>query len=196
MPMAIVWPCTITAHDYAAAGREVEVPRPSCPSCRARMTFHGFYRRPLRVGEEILRLVVRRARCRVCRTTHALLPDFVCLFRLDQIETIGEVIGKMAAKGRALLAGVPETTARDWCRRFRARAALLTSGFLAVAVAFGDLVGRPPAEAIDTVLFAIASAVSAARRRFGVLGSDWRIANRIVGGQLLSTNTNPPWIAA
>jgi hypothetical protein len=195
--MAIVWPCTMTAHDYAAAGRDVEVPRPDCPTCSAAMSFWGSYRRPLRLGEEI-RLVVRRARCRPCRLSHALLPDFVAPARLDALEVIGAGIEKMAAGATTMAAAVssrvPYTTARGWRRRFAARAELLAAGFLAATVALGDLVPRLPAGGpVARALCAIGAASSAARRRLCVGGSDWRLANCIVGGHLLSTNTDPPW---
>ena len=52
--MAIVLPCTMTVHAYAAARRDVEVPRPDCPTCSAPMSFWGYYSRPVRVGEELL----------------------------------------------------------------------------------------------------------------------------------------------
>ncbi|MGH2930647.1 MAG: DUF6431 domain-containing protein [Solirubrobacteraceae bacterium] len=130
----------MTAREYAAAGRELDVPRPDCPGCRAQMIFHGSYARPLRLGEEIVRLVVRRARCRSCRVTHALTPDFVALQRLDGIEAIGGAIEQMAggvvAAAIAKATAVPYTTVRDWRRRFADRAELLTKGFLAASVAF------------------------------------------------------------
>jgi hypothetical protein len=40
------------------------------------------------------------------------------------------------------------------------------------------------------------AAVAAAGRRFEAAGAVWRVANRIIGGQLLTTNTDPPWAAA
>jgi hypothetical protein len=176
--MAIVWPCTMSAHDYAAAGRGIEVPRPSCQRCQLEMSFHGFYERPLRIGASELRLCIRRARCRACRSSHALLPDFVARARLDVVDVIGTAIEQVAAgastaKATAGSGGVPQTTVRSWRRRFAERA-----GVLALAVA------------------AMGAAVSAARRRLSASGSDWRIANRIVGGELLAANTNPPWLLA
>jgi len=56
------------------------------------MLFSGFYTRPLRLVEEELRPFVRRARCRCCRVTHALLPGVVTELRLDRIEVIGATI--------------------------------------------------------------------------------------------------------
>jgi hypothetical protein len=197
--MAIVWPCTMTPHDYSAAGRDIEVPRPDCPRCSLAMSFWGFYSRPLRIGEEI-RLLMRRARCRHCRTSHALLPDFVVLGRLDGIEVIGAGIEEMAdgatTMATAERTGVPYTTARDWRRRFASRARLLAVGFLAAAVALGDPAPRLPGGAVEIALCAVEAVARAARRRLGAAGDDWRIANRIVGGHLLSTNSDPPWIAS
>lgn len=188
----------MTMHDYAAAGRELEVPRPDCPACTAAMSFWGWYFRPLRAVEE-LRLLVRRARCSACRETHALLPDFVAPGRLDGVEVIGAGIEQMAAGATTMATaaerGVPYTTVRGWRRRFASRAPLLAAGFLAATVAWGDLVPRLPEGAVARALCAIGAAVAAARRRFGTTGGRWRLANRVVGGHLLTTNTDPPWIA-
>jgi hypothetical protein len=195
--MAIVLPCSMTPSEFAAAGREVEMPRPHCPNCSARMSFWGFYSRPLRIGDEI-RLLVHRARCSSCRRTHALIPDFVVPGRLDGIEVIGPGIEQMANEATTLAvaqrAGVPYTTARGWRRRFVSRAELLASGFLAATVALGDLVPRLPAGVVEIALCAIKAVGSASRRRLGAVGDNERIANLVVGGHLLSTNTNPPWI--
>lgn len=197
--MAIVLPCSMTVHAYAAAGRKLEVPRPDCPSCSATMSFWGYYERPVRVGEEI-RVLVRRARCANCAVSHALVPDFALPGRLDGVEVIGAAIEEMAAgagaRQAALRASVPHTTVRGWRRRFVARAVMLATGLLAATVALGDLVPRVSAGAMASALGAMRSAVSAARRRFGASGSDWRIAVRVVGGHLLSTNTNPPFLAS
>ncbi|HZK74455.1 MAG TPA: DUF6431 domain-containing protein [Clostridia bacterium] len=189
----------MTVHAYAAARRDVEVPRPDCPTCSAPMSFWGYYSRPVRVGEE-LRVLVRRARCAECAVSHALLPDFAVPGRLDGVEVIGAAIEEMAtgagARAAARRAGVPHTTARGWRRRFLARAVILATGFLAATVALGDLVPRSEAGAIPSALSAMRSAVAAARRRLTANGSDWRIALCIVGGHLLSTNTNPPFLAS
>ena len=197
--MAIVWPCTMTPHDYAAAGREVEVPRPDCPSCSTAMSFWGFYSRPLRIGVYI-RLFIRRARCRHCRASHALVPDFVLPGRLDAIEVIGAGIEEMAAgattRAAAVRADVPYTTVRGWRRRFAFRAGLLATGFLAATVALGDPAPRLPAGLVEIALCAIGAVARAVRRRFMAAGDDWRIANLVVGGHLLSTNSDPPWISA
>ena len=75
--MSIVWPCPLMVEAYARLGRAAAVPRPGCPSCAAPMIFWGGYWRITRSGGRCRRVFVRRARCRPCRATHALLPAFV-----------------------------------------------------------------------------------------------------------------------
>ena len=195
--MAIVWPCPLSVEAYAAADRSIKVPRPLCPSCSGAMSFWGFYRRYLRVGV-VVRLLVRRARCARCRCSHAVLPDFVAKGRLDGIEVIGRAIEELAAgtgaRTSAAQAGRPHTTVRDWRHRVTARTGLLVAGFLAATVALGDPAPRQLSSGPDGLVVAVDAAVGAARRR-GARGRRWLIANRIVGGQLLSTNTDPPWAA-
>jgi hypothetical protein len=166
------------------------------------MIFHGYYERPLRAGPADLVLSIRRARCKPCGgPTHALLPDFVAWARLDEFELICAAIEQMAAGAstasvQASSEGVPYTTVRSWRRRFAERAGMLARGFLAAAVALGDLVGRLPAGGEVTVaIVAMRAAAAAARRRLSAPGGHWRIANRIVGGQLLASNSNLPWSA-
>jgi hypothetical protein len=196
--MAIVLPCSMTAHAYAAAGREVEVQRPGCPTCSKPMSFWGSYSRPLRLGIE-LRLVIRRARCSRCAISHALIPEFVAIGRLDGVEVIGGALEEMAGgtvtSTTALRAGIPLTTVRGWRRRFAARADLLARGMLAAAVGLGDLLPRLP-EGVVRIALAAIEAVAAALCRRGVSGGRWSLANRVVGGHLLTTNANPPWMAA
>ncbi len=88
-PVAMVWPCPLSVDAYAAAGREVEFPRPDCPSCTGLLVFWSGYRRYGRCQ----RIFVPRLRCRV---THALLPAFVLAWRLDASEAIGTVIAEVA----------------------------------------------------------------------------------------------------
>jgi hypothetical protein len=192
--MAIVWPCQLSVETYAAAGKSIDVPRPDCPGCSGQMSFWGSYKRDVRAGD-FVRILVRRVRCRACRCTHALLPDFLSHGRLDPVEVIGRAITEMVegagARTAAKSAGVPHSTARHWRRRFKTRAAMLAAGFSAVVVALGDLVPRLAACPARAALAAISAAVAAARRRLSALGSHFRIANRIVGGHLVSASTDP-----
>ena len=124
--MAIVWPCTLSVDAYAAAERNVEVPRAECPSCRGPMVFWSGYLRFVRHEGRAHRIWVPRGRCRPCSATHALLPAFVVLHRLDSIETIGDVLESSTSGGGVRPAaerlGVPHTTARGWVRSFGRRA--------------------------------------------------------------------------
>jgi hypothetical protein len=99
------------------------------------------------------------------------------------------------ARPSALGAGLPHTTVRDWRRRVTERSAVLIVGFLSAAVALGDSVPRNLSSGVGGLVVAVDAAVGAARRRRGARGRRWLIANRIVGGQLLTTNTDPPWAA-
>jgi hypothetical protein len=162
------------------------------------MGFWGFYERDLRIGG-IVRLTIRRVRCRRCACSHALLPDFAAQGRLDSIEVIGAAIEAMAegtgARKAATVADVPHTTARSWRRRIEERAEMLTTGFCAAAVALGGFAARLPSGALAALSVAITAAAEVAVRRLGASGPLWRTANRIIGGQLLTTNTDPPFLA-
>jgi transposase-like protein len=198
--MAIVWHANMTAHEYAAAGNDLEVPRPNCPECVEAMVFWGSYFRPVRIGSIELQLRVRRAICKSCRSSHALLPDLVAVARFDAIEAIGRATVQMAngttAGEIARRTSVPYSTVRDWRRRFAARAKSLSAGLLAATVALGDLVPRLPAGEVNAALKAVSAVAAAARRRFRITGSDWTLANLVAGGHLFSAKTDPPWIAA
>ncbi len=195
--MAIVWHTSMTAHEYAAAGKDLEVPRPDCPECVGAMVFWGSYDRPVRVGSDEVRLHIRRAMCKRCRSSHALLPDLVAPGRLDAIEVIGLATQEMAsgvtAGELARRTSLPYTTIRDWRRRLASRARLVTAQLLAATVALGDLVPRVPGDGLSAVVCAAGAVAAAFRRRFKVAGGDWCLANLVVGGHLLSTNTDPPW---
>ncbi len=90
--MSIVWPCSLSVDAYVAGGRDLEFPRPDCPSCSCPMTFWSGYRRPVREAGLCHKIFVPRLRCRGCAVTHALLPCFVLAGRLDVAETIGTVL--------------------------------------------------------------------------------------------------------
>jgi len=72
-PVAIVWPCFLSVDEFRAAGDEVVVPRPDCPSCSTPMMFWSRYSRSVREGGRCHRVRLRRARCGSCRQSHALV---------------------------------------------------------------------------------------------------------------------------
>ena len=161
--MAIVWPCPLPAGAYVAAGRQVEFPRPDCPSCAGPLVFWSGYRRFVRVAGRCRKIFVPRVRCGRCRVSHALLPAFVLVWRLDAAEVVGAVIGEVAGgaggvRPAAARAGVPYTTARGWVRRFRIRARDLGVAFAALAAEPGGEVIRPAAVAGRFAVTAIGAA--------------------------------------
>jgi transposase-like protein len=165
--MAIVWSCALSVEAYAATGKGVEVPRPTCPACQAPMVFWYGYFRPVRRGAT-LRVFLRRARCRACRVSHALLPSFLLAKRLDSVEVIGPTIEAVATgagtRRSAREAGVAHETARSWWRRHRTRA-LAAAGLMSL---LGTACDTPPAA---TVLWLLAPRGEPRRWRTGVLRS-------------------------
>ncbi len=198
--MAIVWPCPLPVDAYVAAGREVEVPRPVCPSCAGPLVFWSGYWRHVRAAGRCRKIFVPRLRCGPCRVSHALLPAFTLAWRLDVAETVGAVIAQVAGSGcgvrpAAARAGVPYTTARGWVRRFRARGLELGAGFAALAVELGGEAIRPAAEPGRFALDAVGAAFAAAAGLPGWLGlGGWRFASSASGGRLIAANTISPFL--
>src|SRR6266567_5586398 len=62
-PVAIVWPCPLAVDAYVAAGRDVEFPRPDCPSCAGPLVFWSGYRRHVRAAGRCQKMFVPRLRC-------------------------------------------------------------------------------------------------------------------------------------
>ena len=164
------------------------------------MLFWSGYERSVRCGGPCLKLWVRRARCALCRVSHALLPSFCLVGRLDVVEVIGEVIAAViigegvGVRPVAARPNVPHTTARDWVRRFVRRAGLLAAGFSAVMVEVSGLAPVLPIEPAGRALDAIASAFAAVRSRAGPrLPGLWPFAALVTGGRLLAANSDPLW---
>lgn len=136
-----------------------------------------------------------RVRCRDCGRTDALLPWFVAPYRYDSVDVIGAAldlhVGGIGMRRIAAALARPETTVRDWIRRFGRNAGPLARTLLGAAVAAGwsgfelpTAPGPRAAAAVD----ALASAWS--RRRGAVV--PWRVAALITGGTLLASNTASP----
>ena len=198
--MAMVWPCPLPVDAYVAAGREVEFPRPGCPSCAGPLVFWSGYWRHVRAAGRCRKIFVPRLRCARCGVSHALLPAFVLAWRLDVAETVGAVLAEVAGGGcgvrpAAARAGVPYTTARGWVRRFPARAGELGAAFAALAVELGGDAVRPPAGAGRFALAAISAAFGAAAGLPGWLAAGpWRFASSVSGGRLIAANTTSPYL--
>jgi hypothetical protein len=198
--VAIVWACPLPVDAYVAAGRQVEVPRPSCLSCGGPVVFWSGYWRYVRVAGRCQKIFVPRVRCGRCGVTHALLPAFALAGRLDVAEAVGEVVeevagGPVGVRPAAARLGVPYTTARGWLRRFRARARVLGAAFAALAVELGGEAIRPDADAARSAVAAVAAAFDAACGLPGWRGlGRWRFAGAVTGGRLIAANTISPYL--
>lgn len=198
-PMAIVWPCPVSVDVYVAAGRDVGAPRLPCPGCEVPLGFWSGYRRSVRVGGSCYRLWIPRARCSACSVSHALVPSFLLVGRLDVVDAVGEALAATSSGspvGRAAGGlGVPFTTVRGWVRRFAERAGRWLSGFAALTVELGGVTPpRWPAMAAAAAVAAIGWAHRAATVRHPVLTPPlWWFVSVVSGGALITTNTDPPW---
>jgi transposase-like protein len=190
----IVWLCPLDVSTYATLGRDVPAPRPACPRCGGPTGPWSGYLRHLR-DAELHRIFVPRVRCKRCRRTAALLPWFVTPYRWDTVEVIGRAL-ELAVSGqgvRRIAATLerPETTVREWCRRFRAVAGSLAAVLLSAAVRSGwsgfDLPVAPGPRAVA----AVAALASAWTRRRGPVPA-WRLAALVTGGTWLAPNTTSP----
>ncbi|MGH8996202.1 MAG: DUF6431 domain-containing protein [Acidimicrobiales bacterium] len=174
--------------------------RVGCPSCEGCLARWGFGRwRTLRAESGSVALRPRRARCRLCRSTHVLLPDVVLARRADTVAVIGTAL-TMAATGdgyrkAATRLGRPSTTVRGWFRRFRASAARVAEHFAAWACRFDPMLaliepaGSPVADAVE----AVGVAARAASLRLGPR-PPWSWVSVLTVGGLLA-NTTSPWLA-
>jgi hypothetical protein len=132
--------------------------------------------------------------------SHALIPSFLLVGRLDVVDTVGHALSDVASKtmsiGRAAARfDVPFTTVRGWVRRFSSTAALWWSGFAALAVELGASVpARWPAAVSAAAVVAMGWAHRAATARHDArTGSLWAFVSVVCGGMLIATNTDPPW---
>lgn len=158
------------------------------------------YRRSVRVGGRCRRLWLARARCAGCAVTHALVPSFLLVGRLDVVESVGVVLeavaqGVSGVRPAAARLDVPHTTARGWVRRFGGRAAVLWSGFAALTIELGGDVDT--AVVVEQVAAAVAMMQCAHRAAVGrhdvLTDSLWGFVSVVTGGVLIRSNTDPPW---
>jgi len=198
--VTIVWPCPLSVDAYAAAGRDVEFPRPDCPSCELPMTFWSGYRRFVREAGLCQQIFVPRVSCPRCAVTHVLLPCFVLAGRLDVAETVGTVLaevldGPTGVRPAAARTEVPHTTARGWLRRFSDRATRIAVSFAALAVELGGEAVSPFADPARHAISAIRAAFGAASALPGWASIGlWRFVSSVSGGSLIATNTNSPYL--
>ncbi len=161
------------------------------------MVFWSGYQRYVRLGRG-WRVWVAWAKCRPCGVTHALLPSFALLRRLDMVEVIGVALERVVAGAglRPVAAGlgVPHTTVRDWWRRFGVRAPVLVAGLCALVVELGGLVDGLPGVAERAALAALGALAARVRQRLGgAAPAAWPLAGIVSGGGWLGATTSPPW---
>jgi Domain of unknown function (DUF6431) len=171
-----------------------------CPACSGELGSWGSYRRRVRVGRAMFRLLIRRACCGACSRTHALLPGFLLARRLDAVDAVGCAL-EMAAAGRgyrpvAVALGRSVWTVRGWLRRLRVRADVLRGWFVGLAVEMAEPPARAPPETLPSplglLLRAIADAFLAARLRLGpgaVTGGVWAFSSAATTGRLLANTS-------
>jgi transposase-like protein len=190
----IVWPCRLDVSTYAASGRDVEPPAVRCPACGGTTGPWSGYRRHLR-ADELHVVFVPRVRCRDCGRTDALLPWFVAPYRYDSVDVIGAALelsaGGQGVRRIAAALGRPETTVREWCRRFARVAADLGRVVLAAAVERGWSGFDLPTDARPRAAAAAVALASAWARRHGPV-EPWRLAALVTGGTFLAPNTGSP----
>jgi len=197
--MAIIWPCPLEVSSYAAAGQQITVPAQACPSCKQRLVGWGGYWRWVRAGSLPEQQVwIRRGWCRRCRRTHALLPSFLFVRRLDPAAIIGSALS-LAVAGRGLRPiaqqlAVPHTTVRDWWRRLCIRAPTLLPPLLRQALSLDLAPVALVADGAAAVLEALETAWQRARARLGPrLPDRWAFWSLISGGLALAPHTSPPF---
>ena len=194
-PLSIVFAWEQDVEAYAAAGRDVEVPRLECPGCGRPLTLKSGYPRWARATRE-WRIWIRRGLCRICGRSHGLLPSFLLERRLDVVEVIGEGLRRsVAGEGLPKIAaslGLPYSTVRDWRRRHRERAGELVGELAARVVELGGEVPKLSGQVERTALVLLAVAWTAAAQRLRGVAGVWTFTTLITGGRWLVRTTSPP----
>jgi hypothetical protein len=188
--MAMLWLCPHDVVEYVELGRKIEAPTPACPLCSGPTGPWPGYERHLR-GERDRLIWVARIRCRECAVTQAMLPWFVLPWRWDTIDAIGRALemaaDKVGVRKIAAAVGRPETTVREWVRRFHAVAETLAAAILALATSLGWSSWELPTARLPRCIAAVGALAGEWRRRYGT-GRRWRITNLITGGRMLPSN--------
>jgi transposase-like protein len=119
---------------------------------------------------------------------------------LDEVDVIGRALALSIAGGLGMRPvaerlGVPMSTARDWRRRFRARALVLTTALVGLAVQLDPAAVLLSAAGNETAaLEALGATWHRARTRFGQRVPElWHCWSLISGGKALGTNRSPPF---
>ena len=101
--MLIICTVSLSPDRYAQENFQRNIQRPiECPRCGARNSLAalGYYSRDITSSERgVLRIFVRRFRCRLCGRTVSILPSFAQPYRLVLNTTISEFFGGTLGTG-------------------------------------------------------------------------------------------------
>lgn len=146
---------------------------PVCPGGRLRPWGHA-RSRVVELLDERVRLRPRRARCGACGRTQVLLPAWSVPRRAYGVEVIGTALAAhlrgASYRGIAADLGLATDTIRGWLRRLTTRAEALRIHATRHAVTLDPATARlaPQGSTLADALHALAAAVDAAQRRFGL----------------------------
>ena len=198
--MAIIFLFEGTVDEYRFQDHNIEVPRQDCKSCSLQMTFWSGYYRCIRVGSKDSKLWIKRAFCKSCNKTEALLPSFILPYRLDEIETVGKVLedvgqGVSGIRPAALKVNVPYATARGWVRSFSSHSKELCASFASLTI---ELKG-PVINYVDSYRrYALETFKQAWIQACNLPGwhriNMWHFVSIIIGGKLLANNIDSPYL--
>ena len=138
--MQILHPFTGSVQQYLARLADPDLYRPAhCPHCQAKdpLTAHGFYIRTLIDTTFDGFIPVRRYRCRGCRRTVSLLPEFALPYLRSSVAVIALFLVARLLHAKTLADALPPATpyqrGQFWLRRFGAQAEPLCAALAALA---------------------------------------------------------------
>lgn len=109
-----------------------------CPICSSECGSHGWYSRKVRLEEEATRIPVLRVRCRGCKKTHVVLPDFLAPHKqyTQQIReaALQACLEENVPVEQATQGSRAVVTTRRWLREFKARFNELAGALISVRV--------------------------------------------------------------
>ena len=169
----------------------------SCPDCGRSLRPWGYgIERDVRSSGRIERRRLRRAICRLCWTTHILLPQDTLLRRRDCVEEIGTALtAKAQGTSNRKIAkelGLHVSTVRGWLRSFTLVATRVRELFTRWAHALdpGRSTPEPTGSEFCDAVDAIGILAQMAVRRFGPRPA-WHLASMLTR-ELLICNTSRP----
>lgn len=116
--MQVIREVPVSVSEYANLNYQKTIKRPrACPRCGVERSIEslGYYSRNVTNPQRgVLRILVRRFRCRNCHSTVSVLPSFAQPYRLVLSQTIGEFFG--GALGSRSLSWLP--LLKQYWRRF------------------------------------------------------------------------------